>query len=47
MYKGFLRGGRDMRKGDNLEDLGVDVNIILGGSRCGMEKHRLDVSDSG
>ena len=45
MHKGFLRG--DMRKRDNLKDLGLDVRIILSGSRSGMEKHRLDYSDSG
>jgi hypothetical protein len=45
VHKGFLR--RDMRKRDNLKDLGVDVKTILSGSRSGMEKHRLDYSDSG
>jgi hypothetical protein len=37
----------DIRKRDNLEDLGVDVRIILSGSRSGMEKHKLGYSDSG
>ena len=45
MHKRFLWG--DMRKRDKLEDLGVDVRIILSGSRGGMEKHILDYSGSG
>jgi hypothetical protein len=39
--------GGNIRKRDNLEDLGVDVRIMLSGSRSGMEKHILDYSDSG
>ena len=36
-----------MKKIDNLADLGVDVRIILSGSRSGIEKYRLDFTDSG
>jgi hypothetical protein len=35
MHKGLLWG--DMKKRDNLKDLGVDLRIILSGSRSGME----------